>query len=38
MLKGVGVVPVWEQYVYLAIFTTITVAISSVRLHRELSS
>jgi len=38
ILKGVGFTPVWEQYVFLGVFTVVTVAISSVRLHRELTS
>lgn len=38
ILKGIGVGPVWEQYVYLGIFTVLTMTIASVRLHRELSA
>jgi len=38
ILKGIGIGPVWEQYAYLGIFTFVTVAISSIRLHKELSS
>ena len=37
IMKGVGVPAVWEQFVYLLIFATITIGISSVRLQRELS-
>jgi ABC-2 type transport system permease protein len=38
ILKGIGIGPVWEQYAWLALFTFVMVAVSSVRLHRELSA
>lgn len=37
IMKGVGIGPVWEQFVYLALFAFATIAISAVRLQRELS-
>lgn len=37
IMKGVGVGPVWEQFVYLTIFAATTIGISSVRLQRELN-
>ncbi len=38
ILKGVGILPIWEQYVGLILFTFFAMAVSSVRLHRELSA
>ena len=37
ILKGVGIGATWEQFLYLAVFAFITIGISSLRLHRELS-
>lgn len=37
ILKGVGIAPLWEQFLYLALFAVVTIGISSVRLQRELS-
>lgn len=37
ILKGVGVVAVWEQFIYLLLFAFAAMGISTLRLHRELS-
>lgn len=37
IMKGVGVGPVWEQFVYLTIFAVATIGISTLRLQRELN-
>lgn len=38
ILKDVGFWPLWPEFLALAIFTTATITISSIRLHRDLSS
>ncbi|MEK6650900.1 MAG: ABC transporter permease [Bacteroidota bacterium] len=38
ILKDVGFWPLWPEFLALGLFTVATVAISSVRLHRDLSS
>ena len=37
ILKGAGIVAVWEQFVFLLIFAAVTIGISSVRLQRDLN-
>jgi ABC-2 type transport system permease protein len=37
IMKGVGMGPVWEQFAYLGIFAVLTIAVSTIRLQRELN-
>ncbi len=37
ILKGVGIPSVWEQFLYLGLFAAVTIGVSTLRLHRELS-
>ncbi|HAV22930.1 MAG: hypothetical protein A2X67_02335 [Ignavibacteria bacterium GWA2_55_11] len=38
ILKGVGIGPVWDQFLALSLFSAFAIGLSSIRLHRELSS